>query len=78
MPATIGMTADSSASSAAASATGIAKRVTARTPSMLMPTNVTMIPIASGVIGMNGTYHVCSAVADRIAVKPHVGTQPHQ
>ena len=72
------MTADSSARNAAVRPTGIAKRVTVRTPRRLIPTNVTMIPIASGVTGMNGTYHWCSAVADRMAVKPHVGTQPHQ
>ena len=35
-------------------------------------------PIASGVTGIQGTYHSCSAVAERIAVKPQVGTQPHQ
>lgn len=72
------MTADSRARNAAVRPTGIAKRDTARTPMRLMPTNVRMMPIASGVIGMNGRYHSCSAVADKIAVKPHVGTQPHQ
>jgi hypothetical protein len=72
------MTADSSARTAAVSPTGTAKRVTVRTPMRLSPTNVTMMPIASGVIGMNGTYHSCRAVADRIAVKPQVGIQPHQ
>ena len=43
-----------------------------------MTTNVTTIPTASGVTGMKGRYQSCSAVAERIAVKPQVGTQPHQ
>jgi hypothetical protein len=72
------MTADSSARKAAAKPIGIAKRVTVRTPMRLIAANATTIAIASGVIGMKGTYQACSAVADRIAVKPHVGIQPHQ
>ena len=72
------MTAESSASSAAALATGIAKRVTVRTPSRLIPAKASTTPIASGVTGIQGRYHSCSAVAERIAVKPQVGTQPHQ
>ena len=37
-----------------------------------------MITTASGVIGMKGRYHSCSAVAERIAVKPQVGIHPHR
>ena len=78
MPLITGTTAESSASNAAAQAIGMATRDTARTPSRLMTRKVRMIPTASGVTGMNGRYHWCSAVAERIAVKPQVGTQPHQ
>ena len=43
-----------------------------------MPAKASTTPIASGVTGIQGRYHSCSAVADRIAVNPQVGTQPHQ
>ena len=72
------MSAERKASAAAAQATGMAKRVTARTPSRLIAVKASTTAMASGVIGMKGRYHSCSAVAERIAVKPQVGTQPHQ
>ena len=78
VPAKIGMTAERRASAAATLATGIATRETVRTPSRLIPANVSTTPIASGVTGIHGRYHSCSAVAERMAVKPQVGTQPHQ
>ena len=43
-----------------------------------MPANASTTAIASGVTGIHGRYHSCSAVAERIAVNPQVGTQPHQ
>ena len=72
------MTAESSARSAAAIATGIAKRASARTPRRLMAVKTRTMPTASGVTGTNGTHHSWSALAERIAVNPQVGTQPHQ
>jgi hypothetical protein len=72
------MTAESRARNAAMLATGMATRVTVRTPSRLIAVKASTTAMASGVIGMKGRYHSCSAVAERMAVKPHVGTQPHQ
>jgi hypothetical protein len=78
VPERIGMTAESRASRAATQATGIATRVAMRTPSRLIAVNASTTPTASGVTGIQGRYHSCSAVAERIAVNPQVGTQPHQ
>ena len=72
------MSAERKASAAATQATGMATRVTSRTPSRLIAVKASTTAMASGVIGMNGRYHSCSAVAERMAVKPQVGTQPHQ
>ena len=77
-PGDTGTIAESRASAAARLAIGIATRVTVRTPSRLIPAKHSTTPIASGVTGIQGRYHSCSAVAERIAVKPQVGTQPHQ
>ena len=57
---------------------GIARRATHWTPQRLTPAKTTMIPIASGATGMPGRYHCWIAEADRSAVSPQVGTQPHQ
>ena len=43
-----------------------------------MAVNASTTAIASGVTGTHGRYHWCSADAERIAVRPQVGTQPHQ
>jgi hypothetical protein len=74
----MGTIAERRASAAATLAIGMATRVTARTPSRLIAVKASTTPIASGVIGMKGRYHSCNAVAERMAVKPQVGTQPHQ
>jgi hypothetical protein len=43
-----------------------------------MAVNETTINVASNVTGIHGRYHACNADAERIAVSPQVGTQPHQ
>ena len=36
------------------------------------------MPTARGGTGTPGRYHCVMAEAERMAVRPHVGTQPHQ
>ena len=77
-PAAIGASPDTNASNADALATGTASRVTHLMPARLRSMNATTIPMARAVIGTAGRYHSWMADADRIAVRPQVGTQPHQ
>ena len=69
---------DTKASKADALATGTASRVTHLMPARLSSTKAITRPIASTVTGAPGRYHSCIAEAERIAVMPQVGTQPHQ
>src|ERR1700733_12593892 len=77
-PAKTGSTADRKASPAAPPASTTAKRVTRRSPSRLAKVNRQTIPAANTLTGTVGRYHWWSADADKRAVRPHVGTQPHQ
>ena len=78
VPASAGITAEQIASPTEAMAMTIASRVVRRTPVRLTNINASTITTASRWLGMNGRYHEWSASADRIAVRPQVGTQPHQ
>src|ERR1700681_3286412 len=78
VPANTGASPDTSASPAETTAIGMANRVTHRTPARLTRVKSSTRPIASGGTGTSGRYHCVMAEAERIAVKPQVGTQPHQ
>jgi hypothetical protein len=77
-PAAIGASPETKASNAEALATGTATRVTHRMPIRFKAMNDRTSPIARAVTGTPGRYHSWMAEADRIAVIPQVGTQPHQ
>ena len=77
-PAKIGARPETKASSADALATGTASRVTQRMPTRLSAVNASTMATASAVTGTLGKYHCWMADADKIAVSPQVGTQPHQ
>ena len=57
---------------------GIASRVTQRTPQRFTTVKSATRMIASRGMGTLGKYHSAIAVADKMAVRPQVGTQPHQ
>ncbi len=78
MPAKTGMTTEPKARAAAAKAIGTAKRLTTRTPTRLMATKTQMISVARSLTSIHGRYQAWSAEAERIAVSPQVGIQPHQ
>jgi hypothetical protein len=78
LPLTIGITSERNASPAEATAIGIAKRITHFTPHKLMTVKKSTMHDASRGTGNQGKYHWLIADADRRAVSPHVGTQPHQ
>ena len=59
-------------------AIGVASRTTQRTPARFTAVNNTTMKMARGVTGTPGRYQEWIAVADRMAVNPQVGTQPHQ
>ena len=77
-PAKTGTMPERNASTAEMHATGSATRVTHLMPARLIATKPSRMPIASGFTGMPGRYQSCRADAERIAVRPQVGTQPHQ
>jgi hypothetical protein len=55
-----------------------ATRVTRLIPARLSAVKVATMMTASSFTGIHGRYHWCSAEAERMAVRPQVGTQPHQ
>ena len=64
---------------AEATAIGTASRVTQRTPPRLTSVNMHHQPDRQRRRpGTSGRYHCVIAEAERIAVRPQVGTQPHQ
>ena len=77
-PLTMGMSAERKARVAEAVAMGSARRVAQRTPHRFTAVKASTSPLARSGIGTPGRYHSWMAVAERIAVRPHVGTQPHQ
>ena len=56
----------------------IAKVVTRRRPARFTRVKATTKPDARALTGIPGRYHWCNAEAESSAVRPHVGTQPHQ
>jgi hypothetical protein len=77
-PATTGTTAEARASRADRHAIGRAMRVAARTETRFTTQKASTMVTASAGTGAQGRYHSCRAEADRMAVSPQVGTQPHQ
>src|SRR5437899_2541808 len=77
-PVMTGISPDANASTAEPVAMTIANRVTHRTPTRFNAVKASTIRLASSLIGTPGRYHWWIADADRIAVSPQVGTQPHQ
>jgi len=59
-------------------AAGTASRVTHWIPIRLSAVKASTSPTASAVTGTPGKYHSWMAEADKMAVRPQVGTQPHQ
>src|SRR5258708_6766519 len=77
-PATIGMSVDRKASVAETVAIGIARRATHLMPQRLTTVKAMTIAEATASTGRLGRYHCWIAEAERSAVRPQVGTQPHQ
>src|SRR5690348_10413222 len=77
-PVMTGISPESKARMADVVAMGIARRVTQRTPHRLTAVNSSTNAVARICTGTAGRYQAWIAVAERIAVRPHVGTQPHQ
>ena len=69
---------DRKASAADPQAMTTATRVTTFIPARFSAVNVATMMTASSFTGIHGRYHWCRAEADRMAVSPQVGTQPHQ
>ena len=78
VPAEIGNRPDRNASTAEPNAIGVISRATQRTPQRLMPAKNNTRPQAMSVMGTPGRYQAWMADADRMAVRPQVGIQPHQ
>src|SRR3954452_628913 len=78
LPLQTGMSTDAKASAAEADAMATAKRVTSLMPYRFSTVKASTMTVAATGIGSCGRYHEWIAVADKIAVNPHVGTQPHQ
>src|SRR5689334_15372915 len=78
VPAMTGANADTNASAAEAVAIGIASRPAHFTPHRLTSVKAATIAQASAETGTFGRYHSWIAAAEKIAVSPQVGTQPHQ
>lgn len=78
LPANTGATAETKARKADPVAMRIARLVTLRNPARLASVKPTTIAIAMGVIGTPGRYQSWIADADSNAVRPQVGTHPHQ
>ena len=53
-------------------------REAARTETRFTTQKASTMATASVGTGAQGRYHSCRAEADRMAVRPQVGTQPHQ
>ena len=77
-PPTIGPSNERNASSADALAMGIASRPAQFTPSRFTQVNSRMIAMAMAGTGTDGSAHWWIAEPESRAVRPHVGTQPHQ
>src|SRR4051812_12248909 len=77
-PVTTGTTPDRKASAADPPAMTTATRVTRFIPARFRAVKVATMMTASSFTGIHGTYHWCSADAERMAVSPQVGTHPHQ
>ena len=78
LPVNNGIKADKNASEAASVAIGIAKRITHFTPQRLTTVKIKTIHEAKSGTDNPGRYHCTMADAANKAVKPQVGTQPHQ
>ena len=78
VPAKIGMRLEPSANKAASVAMGTATLAAHFRPHRLMPVKMTTKMTARSVVGTPGRYHWWMAPAEKIAVRPQVGTQPHQ
>src|SRR5436190_22021414 len=77
-PVSTGTITERKASAAEQPAMTTATRVTTFIPARFSAVNVATIRTASSFTGTHGRYHWCNAEAERIAVRPQVGTQPHQ
>ena len=77
-PDSIGAKPEIRASVADPTAIGTAKRVTHFSPAILTSVKATTIAVARTGMGTVGKYQWCIALAERSAVSPHVGIQPHQ
>ena len=78
VPAKIGMRLDPRAKRAANVAMGTATRAAHLRPQMLRPANISTKMTARTCVDTPGRYHWWMAPAEKIAVRPQVGTQPHQ
>src|SRR5262245_42747454 len=78
VPLRIGTSDERKASAAETVAIGIASRATHLIPQKFTRVNAITIAEAPAATGRPGRYHCWMAEADRIAVNPQVGTQPHQ
>ena len=76
--AAIGASAEINASSPDAVAIGIASLPAHFTPHRLTAANNRTNPHEIAVTGTSGRYHSWIAAPEKIAVRPQVGTQPHQ
>src|SRR5215831_3662087 len=77
-PDSIGANAEVKASSTDTDAMATATRPAQTTPSRLITMKSRTMAQASPVTGIPGRNHCLIADAERSAVRPHVGTQPHQ
>src|SRR4051794_26170154 len=78
VPARTGARVETKANTAEALATGTATRVTQAIPQKFRAANGRTSPHARAGTGTPGRHHWLIAVAERIAVTPQVGIQPHQ
>ena len=77
-PVTIGPSPDRKAKVADTEAIVTATQMTQTMPSRLTTAKQATIAAASGATGTPGRYHCWMADAERMAVRPQVGTHPHQ
>src|SRR5262245_57941192 len=77
-PEIMGTNADKNASVAEPAAIGIASRAIHLTPQRLTKVKKHTIEMATASTGKLGKYQCWSAAAERRAVRPQVGIQPHQ
>src|SRR4051795_5905714 len=78
LPVRMGMRPERKASTAESVAIGTAKRTTQRMPHRLIARKKSTIALAISFAGTMGRNQALIAFAERYAVRPQVGTQPHQ